>query len=126
MRSDDQSKMTYAKQAAILILDCYQSSLVGNEQTFTAGFVDLLAGYRRDVIERAKDPARGIPSKVMLPNLAQFKKALDAIDTELHGYEAARQRRSMLPELPAPDVSPQERERIIAGFDQLLNRLNKA
>jgi hypothetical protein len=128
MRYDDPSKMKRAKAAAIQILDCYSSIGTSNEETFTAGLVQMLATYPYDVIERAADPTHGIPGKVILPNLAQFKRVLDKINEDLHGIEAtqARLKKRLLPGLPPHKATPEEKRYIIEGFKELLKRLDSA
>ena len=94
---------------------------------FAAGTVDLLAMYPPAVVERAADPARGIPAFVAFPNLAKFRERLERIldeynhDLRLEQYRLERQNRKQLPEPSQPDE--RERAYIIEGFRQLKARL---
>jgi hypothetical protein len=95
---------------------------------FTVGLVDLLTDYPSPVVEKAANPARGIPAFVAFPNLAKFRERLERIldeynnDLRLEQYRLERQIRSQLPE----PLQPDEREKayIIEGFRQLKARLS--
>ena len=122
MSSKDQ-----AIAAAAKILGCYDTITAIDQQVFAAGLVDLLAMYPPAVVEKASDPARGIPAFVAFPNLAKFRERLERIldeynhDLRVKQALLERQTRKPLPEPPPPDEA--ERTYIIEGFQKLRARL---
>jgi hypothetical protein len=117
------SSINQAKAAAARILGCYDTITATDPKVFAAGLVDLLAMYPPPVVEKAADPARGIPAFVAFPNLAKFREQLERIfdehdrDLRRERYQAEREIRKKLPE-PMPP-SEAERAYIIEGFRKL-------
>jgi hypothetical protein len=67
--------------------------------------VDLLAMYPPAVVEKAADPARGIPAFVVFPNLAKFREQLERILDEYNRdlrREKLRLERLAQKQLPEP------------------------
>lgn len=84
----------------------------------------MLSIFPQPVIDRAVDPANGIPSKVAYLNLAMIRKHLDAWADEYH-EEQARRERAARKALPEPPRDPQMEKRIADGFAKLSDQLKR-
>jgi hypothetical protein len=113
--------------AAAKILGCYDTITASDPKVFAAGLVELLAMYPVAVVERAADPARGLPALVKFPNLASFHEQLERflneydrdVRRERHRMDRENQKRLSAP----PRLDDEKRARIIEGFRQLTARL---
>lgn len=86
--------------------------------------MELLSTYPPSVIDRAADPATGIPARIEFLNLASIRKLLEGWAEE---YEETRQRieRANRKELPLPERDPAMEARINEGFRKLSEQLKR-
>jgi hypothetical protein len=96
---------------------------------YVAAVVAVLSDYPLDIVTAVTDPRTGIPAKLKwLPTIAEIKTACEDIaGPRRRMAEWETRSRAQLAEraqLEAPD-STTERDRIVAGFDDLLAHLRR-
>jgi hypothetical protein len=84
----------------------------------------MLSTYPQQVLDRAVNPAAGIPAMVTYLNLASIRKHLDGWADE---FDADRRRREIAnrKRLPEPERDPQVEARVNEGFRKLSLHLKR-
>jgi len=106
---------------------CYRTGDANDPEMYTAAVAAVLADFPPEVMDVVTNPRTGLPRKIkFLPTVSEVA---DACDAELRYREALRllatQPRAKLSQHVEHEASPEERERIIQGFDMLLRGLAK-
>jgi hypothetical protein len=112
-----------------MLLGCYRTGEASDPQVYVAAVVAVLSDYPLDIVAAVTDPRTGIPAKLKwLPTIAEIKTACEDIaGPRRRMAEWETRSRAQLAErarLEAPD-STTERDRIVAGFDDLLAHLRR-
>lgn len=113
-----------AAKAAAEIIGYYPELIASNRQAFAAGLVAMLSEYSREVVLRAMDPVRGIPSLVDRHELtlARIRKYLDVWAGERGHRQRLLERREQQSMLPPPR-DPEQDDQMHKKLKSLAARL---
>lgn len=128
--SESSDRIALAKQHAFVMLSAYRKIDCDDPEAWTTATVAVLALYPADVMAEICHPQSGIQTRIKWPPTAQeIREAGDiALDRKLarERREKLRKHRVLLDTpygpRPEPEAAPMleaERQRIIAGFEQL-------
>lgn len=95
------------------MLGCYRKGEVADPDVYVPAIASVLARHHPSVVVAVTDPVRGLPSKLdWLPTVAEIKRACDD--------EASKgPRPPTAPELPPPERTPEEIERVMARYREI-------